>query len=845
MSRFTERISGGSNRAKRTVLIDPTEIFKSLVHQEGYEYLRDIQKEFLDKWMERRTERDIVGKLNTGAGKTLIGLLMLQSKLNEGVSPVVYTCPDRQLVQQVLEQANLHSINVVTVSDNRDGADLPVEFLNGEAILITTFERLFNGKSIFGVEGYGNRPPVSIGALLVDDAHSCIRKARQQCSIYVNRNHDLYKKILEFFEDELKLQGAGAFASLKTGEASVIKLVPYWAWHQKYDHVYNLLQKLLEEDDPAVKFAWGLIGDDIKNSECYISGTGLEITPLQLPIEKIPSFNNAQHRYFLSATFYNDTDLLKEFGVARGAIDNPIEVQEYGDVGERLIVAPKRYHPELVDDVIRPIIAQYANEHNVVVIVPNSERANRWTQYKAEIVDKNNIDIATRKLKSFVGNLMVFVGRYDGVDLPGDSCRILVLDGKPTAQTLREKYYGMVRSGSVFLDAQTAQIIEQGLGRAVRSGSDYCSVFILGESLVDFISIKNNRHYFGGATRAQIDFGVEVDRLSSDKDALAEIREAVNALLTRDPKWRKFHKDMILEAVSDRHKDAILMDLVDAERTAVQKFRGGDAAGGATLLLEFVEKNKERLSEADLAWYIQLSARMLDLVNPTRASDLQVKAKAISSRALNPRTTYYSKLTKTRSLQVVNLQSWLRKYTTGTDVINGVELLISDLYYSPELDHNKFEDALYRIGEFLGFASQRPENDMGDGPDNLWRTIDHTNWIIECKSRSTAEKVSRSDVEQLLHSISWHETVYGLDQPYVPIIMHPSRLLMEDAHPKSGTRIVSKQNLEKLRGVLRNLGQTLGSKSPTSWEERELEEVLAKLGLKHDMFLDRYTDLLN
>ncbi|MES9718981.1 helix-turn-helix domain-containing protein, partial [Bacillus safensis] len=42
-------------------------------------------------------------------------------------------------------------------------AKFPTEFLNGKAILITTFERMINGRSIFGVEGYGNRPIQRIG----------------------------------------------------------------------------------------------------------------------------------------------------------------------------------------------------------------------------------------------------------------------------------------------------------------------------------------------------------------------------------------------------------------------------------------------------------------------------------------------------------------------------------------------------------------------------------------------------------------------------------------------------------------------------------------------------------
>ena len=60
---------------------DPIQIFNYLGKKDGFGYLRTNQADFLKEWNERRTERDIVGVMHTGAGKTLVGLLMLQSKL--------------------------------------------------------------------------------------------------------------------------------------------------------------------------------------------------------------------------------------------------------------------------------------------------------------------------------------------------------------------------------------------------------------------------------------------------------------------------------------------------------------------------------------------------------------------------------------------------------------------------------------------------------------------------------------------------------------------------------------------------------------------------------------------
>src|SRR5690625_5777143 len=105
---------------------------------------------------------------------------------------------------------------------------------------------------------------------------------------------------------------------------------------------------------------------------------------------------------------------------------------------------------------------------------------------------------------------MVFLNRYDGIDLAGDSCRILVLDGLPNVQTVMERYISIVREGAPFINAQIAQTVEQGLGRSVRSGSDYCSVFILDTALMNFIGIDKNRSFFASTTKKQLDFGLEL-----------------------------------------------------------------------------------------------------------------------------------------------------------------------------------------------------------------------------------------------------------------------------------------------------------------------------------------------
>lgn len=71
--------------------IEPREIFMTLPSKApGYGYPRDVQSEVWKKWFDIRNEKNVILKMNTGSGKTVVGLIMLQSCLNEEKGPAIY-----------------------------------------------------------------------------------------------------------------------------------------------------------------------------------------------------------------------------------------------------------------------------------------------------------------------------------------------------------------------------------------------------------------------------------------------------------------------------------------------------------------------------------------------------------------------------------------------------------------------------------------------------------------------------------------------------------------------------------------------------------------------------------
>lgn len=87
------------NSSAKIKTIEPREIFMTLPSKApGYGYPRDVQSEVWKKWFDIRNEKNVILKMNTGSGKTVVGLIMLQSCLNEDKGPAIYVVPDNYLV---------------------------------------------------------------------------------------------------------------------------------------------------------------------------------------------------------------------------------------------------------------------------------------------------------------------------------------------------------------------------------------------------------------------------------------------------------------------------------------------------------------------------------------------------------------------------------------------------------------------------------------------------------------------------------------------------------------------------------------------------------------------------
>src|SRR5215831_19660281 len=104
---------------KRSRETNPLKIFETLTLRGAVENIWDPQSEALRSWDAIRQEKDVVVEMNTGGGKTLIGLLMAQSLVNETAGQVLYVCPTIQLIEQARMRAEECGLEVATYYETK------------------------------------------------------------------------------------------------------------------------------------------------------------------------------------------------------------------------------------------------------------------------------------------------------------------------------------------------------------------------------------------------------------------------------------------------------------------------------------------------------------------------------------------------------------------------------------------------------------------------------------------------------------------------------------------------------------------------------------------------------
>lgn len=823
--------------------LSPIEIYNKLDRSAAASGpLRKIQEDVLSEWYTTRfDDRDIIVKLHTGQGKTLIGLLMLQAKLNADKGPCLYVCPNIQLAKQVALDATKFGINYCFLGQGN--TNIPTDFIDGKKILITYVQKVFNGRSVFGLDANGE----NVGAFLLDDSHACIDAIKNAFSMKIDRQSPLFQTFLEMFKGSLTEQGEGDFYKISGTElCPSIMAVPYWDWIRKKGEV---VQKLIdnEELDLNIKFTLPIIQNILEFCTMYVTGNRIEITPDYAPIERFTSFYNAKARILMSATTQDDSFFIRGFDFSRDAVQNPLTCSKQEWAGEKMILFPTIISEKLNAYSIRERMKRHVDNRKfgIVSLVPSFRVA--FDLYREAIIPQSDQmnDVLQYLACGKCPDMVVFANRYDGIDLADNKCRVLILDSLPIFDCLSDRYDGKCRQGNKLTEIKIAQKIEQGLGRSVRSKTDYSVIIILGEDLVRFMKTSRTQKYFSAQTKAQICIGEDVTNMIREDAAITDSMkvfiETIKQCINRDEGWKAFYQETMnntIDNAPEEEKESIIEHIM-MENEIDKALKSHNILRATRLIKKLIDG---ATNCKDKGWYQQLQAKYTFLESEIDAEQIQYNAHYNNPHLLKPEKFPYKKLGTINTSRIQLIKNELKQFATYLDLKLFVDELCSNLVFA--IDSEVFEEAIKKLGVYLGFESQRPDLVYKTGPDNLWHFGNGTFFLIECKNDVAIDRkeISKTEVGQMSNHINWFEDHYPEVKSCTNIWVHPANTISPLANLGKKAYTITPEKLNNLRKAILKYTSEFQGVDLAALSDEFIQKLIKQYKFEELSFINTYLE---
>ena len=811
-------------------------VFESLDRQSSHTDLRKVQYEALEQLNKILDNRDIVLKSSTGTGKTTIALLYLYSMMKKSRAPSVYFCPTNQLLNQVNEEASKLGI---PVTQYLRGCRYPeLTGTRAQAIILCTYDKLFNALSTFNRTDVLLRP----ASIVCDDAHAGIEEIRDAFCLRILKDHDCYSKICALFEDDCIEYNASAWRDVISEDYSSPFEIPFWYIKSKLSELESILLEYREDDN--FKFTWGFIKDIIRWSRISIAGNCIEIIPEILPISKVEAFTNASHRLFLSATLSDDSLLAKELGVESISVQNPIIPASDRGLGERLIIAPSLSDPDLDKEWVMSYCQEIASTTNIVVLSSSEQAANQWLEYGANVVMGDDFEKALETLrKERKGSFFVFVQRYDGVNLPDDTCRIIVLDGLPKGENLSDKIDGAKDKMGRGVRNKTVFRIEQGMGRAVRSHADYAVVILAGSDICNYVARKNIQEIMNTSTQAQMNIALELADIIRKKEngtRAESIKEMIMQALQRDSDWKQYYADR-MEAFFQGNMSNLTSNVQFAaiENKAFNLVLNNNIHGAVQELRTGINNLIPPEEKVLKSIALQRVANYIYEYNEGEGFQVQQVAYQETRLVFCPPEVIQTQILSGKFISEQAIFSILSEYGNQNGILSRLKELKGLLIFSNSAQ--KFENGIELLGSLLGCESLRPEKKYKNGgSDNLW-IWEGIPYIIEVKNRNH-ETIHKSDVGQLLHSLTWFDNNYPQFQERYSLIVSKINIIDHDVECPSELRILTKNGLEKLLKRLEDFYSVILNESLTYNNPTNIRTLLSQQKLLMEQFFGNFCE---
>jgi replicative superfamily II helicase len=437
----------------------------------------------------------------------------------------------------------------------------------------------------------------------------------------------------------------------------------------------------------------------------------------------------------------------------------------------------------------------------------------------------------------------VLANRYDGVDLPDATCRILVFDSRPYSESLTDLYAEQVRPRSEATLMRTVRAVEQGMGRSVRGEKDYSVVVMTGSDLVRLIREKSTGRFLSPQVSKQIEIGLEVADMA--RQEVADGEEPAKAFvglikqcLRRDPEWKAFYAEQ-MDGITPRGPNKAVLKLYAAELGAEEAYLAGDYAAASDRLQKVIDEG--HVDQDDKAWYLQERARYHYRTDRAESQKLQVAAHKKNRLLLKPPTgVTVTKLTVVSQGRAERIAEWVAAFGTYAEMDVTVSDILGRLRFGVKADN--FEHAFDELSRALGFAGERPDKEWKEGPDNLWALDGARYLIVECKSEVDVNRaeVNKRETEQMNRSAAWFDKHYkGMQAKR--LIIHPAKRIQSAAAFTHEVEGVTEQTLRKFGRACREFFKAFEGQNFADLSPQHIQKMVNAHQLTVDDILTRYS----